>query len=58
MLISSWKGKNAIRIAPDGATETILTGVRTPAAFEVDTERGQILVPLVRENRVVVAPLG
>ena len=47
-----------VPMAPDGTTETILTGVCTPAAFDIDSKRQQTLVPLVRENRVEVAPLG
>jgi len=57
-LVSSWKGRNILRVAPDGSTETVLSGVRTPAAFDVDSKRQRLLVPLVQENRVVVAPLG
>jgi len=58
-LLSSWKGEDIIRLSPDArAAEVVVTGIRTPAAFEVDEARGQIVVPLVEENRVVVAPLG
>lgn len=56
-LVSSWDGKHIVRIAPDGTAKTVLTGVRTPAAFGFDEERQRLLVPLVKENKVVAAPL-
>lgn len=58
-LLSSWKGEDIVRLSPDGsAAEVVVTGIHTPAAFEVDQQRGRILVPLVEDDKVVVAPLG
>lgn len=58
-LLSSWKGEDIVRLSPDDSSaEVVVTGVHTPAAFEVDEERGQMVVPLVEDNKVVVAPLG
>ncbi len=56
-LVSSWDGEHVVRIAPDGTVSTILTGVVQPAAFDVDPEKGLLLVPQVKENAVAVVPL-
>ena len=56
-LVSSWKGKHVVRLSPDGQAETLLTGLTQPACFDVDAERGLLLVPEVKKNRVTVAPL-
>ena len=58
ILVSSWKGKHIVRLKPDGSSETILTGVSKPACFELDTKHHRLLVPEVRKNRVVVAPMA
>ena len=56
-LVSSWKGKHVVRLSPEGQAETLLTGLTQPACFDIDVERGLLLVPEVKENRVTVAPL-
>lgn len=58
VLVSSWDGEHIVRLDPDGTSETVLTGVKTPAAFDVDEKRGRLLVPEVQENRIAVAPLA
>lgn len=57
-LVASWDGKHIVRVSPDGTQEVVLTNVASPAAFDVDTERNRLLVPLVQQNRIEVAPLG
>lgn len=58
MLVSSWKGKNVVRIAPDGAIQTVLTGLVEPAAFDVDRAHSRLLVPQVKANAIAVAPVS
>lgn len=57
-LVSSWKGKHLVRLAPDGASEVIVTGLVQPACFELDEARSVLLVPEVEANRIAVLPLG
>lgn len=57
VLVSSWKGNHVVRLNPGGKAETILTGVKSPAAFDVDRAHERLLVPAVNQNRIVVAPL-
>lgn len=57
-LVSSWKGKHLIRLAPDGTSEVIATGLVQPACFELNEARSLLLVPEVKANRIAVLPLG
>lgn len=53
-LVSSWKGKHVVKVTPDGKETVLLSGATTPAAFDVDTKRNLLVVPMVRENAIAV----
>jgi hypothetical protein len=60
VLASSWKGGSIIRVRSDGSTETVLTGLKSPACFDVEETTGgpRLLVPEANADKVAVAPLA
>ncbi len=58
MYVTSWKARHVVRIpAGGGKASVVLTGTPQPAAMDVDTDHGLLLVPQVSENAVAAAPL-
>jgi predicted lipoprotein with Yx(FWY)xxD motif len=59
VLVSSWKDGSIVRVATDGTSETVLTGLKSPACFDVvDTGEGpRLIVPEPNADKVAVAPL-
>ncbi|MFD2435246.1 hypothetical protein [Modicisalibacter luteus] len=56
LLVTSWKGKTVYRVK-DGQVNTVAKGIQSPAQVGYDEKRGRMLVPSLRENRVLVYPL-
>ncbi len=55
---SSWETSEVYQIAPDGTVSSPFGKLAAPAAdFHFDLGRNRILLPLLRANRVVFAPL-
>jgi hypothetical protein len=60
VLVSSWKDGSIVRVARDGGIETVLTGLKSPACFDVE-ETGdgpRLIAPEPNANKVAIAPLA
>lgn len=51
---SSWEGMSVYRANGGGVFEPILTGLKAPADFAIDTKRNRIIVPRFQDNIVEV----
>lgn len=59
LYVSTWTDKAVVRLSADGSREeVVLTNAESPAAFELDSARNQLIVPLPRANQIVTAPLN
>jgi len=56
-LISSWEGKNVVRLRPDGTTQVVVDNVEAPAAIGFDSKRQKVLIPQLTLNTLVIADL-
>lgn len=56
IVMSSWK-TSSIDVYKNGQYSTIAKDLTSPADIDVDTKRNKLLVPLFKENKVVILPL-
>jgi Cu-Zn family superoxide dismutase len=56
IVVTSWKGKTVYRLV-DGQPEAIAKGITSPAQVGYDEKRGRLLVPSLKENKMLVRPL-
>jgi sugar lactone lactonase YvrE len=54
--VSSWETSSVYKIK-DGAISVVIDKLSSPADIGIDAKRGQLLVPLLNENRLVFQPL-
>ena len=57
LLVSSWEAQAIFRVAPDGSSEVVVAGLRTPADIGYDARRGRVLVPSFEGNWLRIQPL-
>ena len=58
MFASSWETSEVYSVAPDGQVASPFGKLTAPAAdFHFDLQRGRILLPLLRANSLMFAPL-
>lgn len=58
LLISSWKGSAVYALGPRRTVSVLADGLDAPADLGLDTRRNRLLIPLFRDNRVVILPLA
>ncbi len=56
-LISSWGGSAIYRLSKNGDYKTVAESLDAPADLGYDTKRNRVLVPLFKQNKVVILPL-
>ncbi|MEC7983675.1 MAG: hypothetical protein VX278_00845 [Myxococcota bacterium] len=57
-LISSWESNSVYLRKMDGTVETVVSDVDAPADIGWDLKRNRVLVPLFKQNKVLIQPLG
>ena len=57
-LISSWEANSVYLRKSDGAVETVVSDVDAPADIGWDIKRNRVLVPLFKQNKVLIKSLG
>lgn len=57
-LVSSWTGSAVYRCDAGGEVREIAGGLQAPADIGFDAERSRLLIPLFRDDAVVVLPLA
>ena len=56
-MFSSWGDRAVYRVGGDGVVSRILEDVDAPADIGIDRSRNRVLVPLFRDNRVLIQPI-
>jgi len=56
-LLSSWAGSALYVREKDGSFSIVAEALDAPADIGLDTKRNRVLVPLFKENKVVILPL-
>lgn len=56
-LISSWGGSAIYGLSKDGKVSGVADSLDAPADLGVDTKRNRLLIPLFKQNKVVIQPL-
>jgi TPR repeat protein len=57
LLISSWRAGAVYAMDPDGTYHVLADALDAPADLGLDTRRNRLLIPLFRQNQVVILPL-
>jgi len=57
LLISSWGGSAIYRLDSDGTYSTLADSLDAPADIGYDSKRNRVLVPLFKQNKVVILSL-
>ncbi len=57
-LISSWEANAVFLRKSDGTVETVISNVDAPADIGWDIKRNRLLVPLFKQNKVLIKDLG
>jgi Ca2+-binding EF-hand superfamily protein len=56
LVVTSWKGKSVYHLV-DKKPKLIASGIPSPAQIGYDAKRGRLLIPVLRENKVLIYPL-
>jgi hypothetical protein len=56
-LVSSWEDGGLHKVFPDKHSEPLVTGLKGPADFAIDTKRKLVVVPLLLDGKVVAFAL-
>ncbi|MEZ5649350.1 MAG: hypothetical protein R3E87_02255 [Burkholderiaceae bacterium] len=57
LLVTSWAG-NAVYQVKDGQTQTVASGIRSPAQIGYDAKRQRLLVPVLRDDELRIYSLS
>jgi hypothetical protein len=57
LLVSSWDASAIYLVSPTGEVSKVLSGITAPADIGFDTQRGYVLIPHFRNDRVEARPL-
>jgi sugar lactone lactonase YvrE len=57
-LVSSWEGSAVYLRTSDGVVSTVLEGVNAPADIGWDSKRNRLLVPMFKDDKIWIRPLG
>ncbi len=57
LMVSSWEGSSVLSGPPEGSFKTSISGVTSPADIGFDCSRDKLLIPLFKEDKVVIQQL-